>query len=49
MEVWYFEWSKKSGPVILSRFQESWVFGVGFGPENLDLLYFHVPRKSGGP
>jgi hypothetical protein len=39
---------RKSGPVVFSRFQEMWGSAVFTSdPENLDQLYFQVPRKFG--
>ncbi len=39
--------SRKSGPVVFSRSREIWADGICIGPENLDQLYFHLPRKCG--
>jgi hypothetical protein len=37
----------KSGTDVFSRSQEIWGCGIYVGPENLDQMYFYVPRKSG--
>jgi hypothetical protein len=50
-KIWAFGFSVsrkiKSEPAVFSLSQEICECGIYAGPENLDHLYFHVPRKSG--
>ncbi len=41
--------SRKSGPVVFSNYQKIWVTSIITGPDNLNQLYCHVPRKSTVP
>jgi hypothetical protein len=40
------QWSRKSGPLVFSRFQKIWVIGIHTGPEKFKDI-FHVTRNSG--